>query len=50
MRALPLLSPLYNGYQALDTPILAALQKYDEGIQSEVEVDDSYNRAFNSCM
>ena len=40
MRALPLLSPLLSGHQALDTPSLASFQKHDEGIQSEIEVDD----------
>ena len=40
MRALPLLSPLLSGHQALDTPSLASFQKYDEGLQSEIEVDD----------
>ena len=27
-------------HQALDTPSLASFQKYDEGIQSQIEVDD----------
>ena len=40
MRALPLLSPLLSGHQALDIPSLASFQKHDEGIQSEIEVDD----------
>ena len=38
--ALPSLSPLLSGHQALDTPSLASFQKYDEGIQSQIEVDD----------
>ena len=38
--ALQLLSPLLSGHQALDTPSLASFQKYDEGIQSQIEVDD----------
>ena len=41
MRALLLLSPLLSGHQALDTtPSFASFQKHDEGIQSEIEVDD----------
>ena len=40
MRALPFLSPLESGHQALDTPSLASFQKYDEVIQSQIEVDD----------
>ena len=35
-----MLSPLLSGHQALDTPSLASFQKYDEGIQSQIEVDD----------
>ena len=35
-----MLSPLLSGHQALDTPSLASFQKHDEGIQSEIEVDD----------
>ena len=41
MRALPLLSPLLSGHQALDTPSLASFQKHDEGIQSEIEVEEA---------
>ena len=40
MRALPLLSTLESVHQGLDTPSLASFQKYDEGIQSQIEVDD----------
>ena len=31
---------LLSGHQALDIPSVASFQKYDEGIQSQIEVDD----------
>ena len=40
---IPLLSPLLSGHQALDRLFfvsLALFQEYDEGKQSEIEVDD----------
>ena len=40
---IPLLSPLLSGHQALNRLFFASLalfQEYDEGKQSEIEVDD----------